>query len=171
MKMFIWVLTGAVSTWLCTAVASRWGTASHLAPDAAIIVLTFLAMHREPAQLVLVAGALGYLVGRQMLAPTGLSETTMVACAVTTYLAAGHLAGSGAMFFGVASGGAVVFYHLLLFLLLVTVRGAAGFTGWATVLLVPNGMVTAVVAWIFYPALMRLERILTPEKTDGLIWR
>ena len=38
-------------------------------------------------------------------------------------------------------------------------------------LLLPNGILTMVVAWVGYPGLMRLERTLTPEKTDGLTWR
>ena len=171
MKTIIWIFTGAVTTWFCTAIASRWGSSSHLIPDATVIILTFLAMHREPAQLAIVASSLGYLTGRQMLAPFGLNETALVACAITTYLVAGHLAGSGATFFGVACGGAVMFYHLLLYLLLLVVRGTAGFDGWPTALLVPNGIVTAAVAWLLYPGLLRLERTLTPEKTDGLTWR
>lgn len=171
MKTLVWVLTGAAATWFFTAVGSRWGAASHLCPDAAIIVVTFLAMRREPAQLATVACILGYLVGRQMLAPLGLTETAMVLCSVATYLAVGHLSGGGRLFLGIAAGGAVIFYHLVIFLLLLSVRGEAGFPGWTATLLLPNGALTMVVAWIGYPALMRLERTLTPEKTDGLTWR
>jgi hypothetical protein len=171
MKNFIWLFTGTLATWFFTAVGARWGASNHVAPDAAVIVLTFLAMRREPAPLAIIASAFGYIIGRQMLAPFGLNETALVACAVATYLAAGHLAGSGAMFFGIASGGAVMFYHLLLFLLLATVRGSAGFTGWTTAILLPNGIATTVVAWLSYPMLSQLERALTPEKADGLTWR
>ena len=172
MKTLVWMIRDRrCLTWLCTAVSSRFGTFSHLVPDAAVIVLTFLAMHREPAQLALVASALGYLIGRQMLAPFGLMETAMVACAVITYLTAGHLSGSGSMFLGIASGGAVMFFHLASYLLLVAVRGSAGFTGWVTALLLPNAVITALLALVLYPGLIRLERVLNPEKTGGLSWR
>ncbi|HET6344738.1 MAG TPA: hypothetical protein VFH51_07385, partial [Myxococcota bacterium] len=124
-----------------------------------------------PIPLAFTGMVLGYLVGRQALAPVGLHEIALVLCSVGVYLAAGHLSGSGALFFALTSGVAVVAYHLIIFGLLLWQRGHAGFSSWATALLLPSALATAFVALLCHGPMVWLERRLTQDKREGLAWR
>ena len=140
-------------------------------PDVAILVTVFIAMRREPMPLTLTALALGYCVGRQALAPVGLHETALVTVAIGVYLAAGNLVGSGGLFFGFTCAVAAMAYHAVVFALLFWQRGSAGFSSWATAILVPSGLATCMAAFICHPFMLWLERRLTQDKREGLTWR
>lgn len=155
---------------MLSALSSRLVLA-HIMPDMAVIVIVFLALRREPVPLVMAALALGYIVGRQALAPSGLHETALVVCAVGVYLVAGNIAGSGGLFFALAAGMAVMFYHVVLFLLIYWQRGSAGFASWAAAILLPSAFCTALAALICHPFMMWLEKRLTQDKREGLLWR
>jgi hypothetical protein len=142
----------------------------HVIPDAAVMTVVFLGLRREPLPLALTALLLGHLVGRQALAPFGLHETALTACAVSVYLASGNLRGGGPVYFAIVSGVACGGYHLLLFLLALA-SGHAGFSSWATAALVPSALATGLLALVSYPWMWRLERRLSPEKREGLAWR
>jgi hypothetical protein len=169
MNVVVYVAIGWLTMAFWTAVSARF-TLGHVVPDAAVVTLVFVALRREPIPFTLTAVALGYFAGRQALAPMGLHEAVLVACALTVYLTAGNLAGSGAGFFALASGGTVMLYHLLLYVLARTVGGHAGFTGWATAMLVPSGAATAVLALVSHPLLSAIERRLSPDKREELSW-
>ena len=139
-------------------------------PDMTVIVVCFLALRRDPVSLTVVATFLGYLAGRQALAPSGLHETALIFTALGVYFAAGSLAGGGGLFFAFASGVAVMCYHALLFVLIYWQRGMAGFASWATAMLVPDGLATCFVALLCYLPMCWLDRRLTQDKREGLAW-
>jgi len=169
MRHLAWVALGFLGVTFWTALAARIQI-GHVLPDAAVVTIVFLALRREPIPLALTALALGYLVGRQALAPVGLHEIALTVCAVAVYMVSGRLAARGAAFCAFATAVTAVGYHVLLFALLSTVRGDAGFSSWATALLVPASLATGLLALISYPFMMLIERKLTPEVREGLSW-
>lgn len=171
MRVAVWIALGWLGVIFWTAVAARLAP-GHVFPDAALVVIVFLALHREPVVVVVVALALGYLNGRQALAPGGLHEFASVLVAVIAYAISGQLAAGGAIFFAVVTGCATMLYHLLLFLLLIGFRGPAGFSSWATASLVVNGVLTGALAAASYPLMQRLEaRLSESRRQTGLQWR
>ncbi len=169
MSVAVYVAVGWLTMAFWTAVGARV-TLGHVLPDAAIVVLVFVAMRREPIMVTLTAVGLGYFAGRQALAPLGLHEAVLVACALTVYMTGGNLAGSGAAFFAMASGGTVMLYHVLLYVLASVFGGRAGFTGWPTALLVPSALATAALAFVSHPVLAAVERRLGQDRHEELSW-
>jgi hypothetical protein len=164
-----WIGIGWLFTILWTAIGTRWSV-GHVLPDAAVITLVFVAQRREPIAVALIAVGLGYLVGRQALAPVGLHETAAMITAFGVYFFAGNIAGHGGRFFAVTSGGAVMGYHLTLYIL-AAAGGQAGFaSGWAASL-VPSGIATGLVAFASYPVLLVVEGRLSTEAREELSWR
>ena len=170
MRNVAWVMVGWIGVVFWSAVCSRLHV-SHLMPDAAVVTVVFLGLRREPLLVTFTALALGYLAGRECVAPVGLHETALVACALGVYLASGALTGSGPWFFAAVSGGAAMGYHLVLFLLLLAFRGTAGFPGWWTAVLLPSGLATAFLALVSYAGLTALERRLATDRHEALSWR
>ncbi len=169
MSLAVYVAVGWLTMAFWTAVGARV-TLGHVVPDAAIVVLVFVAMRREPIMVTLTAVGLGYFAGRQALAPIGLHEAVLVACALAVYMTAGNLAGSGARFYALACGGTVMLYHLLLYVVERLIGGAAGFTGWTTALLVPSGIATALLALASHPVLSAIEGKLGADRHEELSW-
>jgi hypothetical protein len=165
-----WILLGWLGVSFWSAVGARI-CVGHIIPDAALVTIVFLALRREPIQVALSALVLGYLVGRQALSPLGLHETALMACGLSVYVASGHIAGSGALFFAAASAVATLVHHVLLLVLTMTIYGHVGFSSWATALLLPSALATGLLAWLSHPWMIRLEKRLTPEVREGLTWR
>lgn len=170
MRTAVWVAIGWFGVTLDTALALRLGPA-HVFPDAAVVVLVFLGLYREPIPVAIAAVAFGYLVGRQACAPVGLHESAMVITAIGVYVVAGNVAGSGALFFGTITMGATVGYHVTLFSLLYVFRGDAGFSSWATTILVFDAAATGTVALILHRPMQWLERKMAVSSREGLQWR
>lgn len=169
MRVAAWIVLGWLAMTLQTAMAVHLAP-GYVMPDPVVVVVVFLALRREPVSVALMALALGYLVGRQALAPTGLHEVAMVVTAVGVYIIAGHLAGNGTLFFAMICGVAVMSYHLLVYALLLVVRGHAGFATWATALLVPQALLTSVLALVSHRPMAALEARLSPRQHEGLTW-
>lgn len=157
--------------WVVSGAAARYTGMGHVFPDVVVVFVVFMALRRDAVSVAVAALALGYLVGRQELAPTGLFSFALLVTAIGTQIVAGHLAASGALFFAFVSGAVVVAYHALLFVLLYVFRGEAGFASWATALFVPTGLATMIAALVFHPMLCWLDRRLTPEQRQELSWR
>lgn len=170
MRSAIWIPLAWIATAVATAAAEHVLPA-HLLPDAAIVAITFLALRCEAIPVALVALALGYLNGRQAVAPVGLHETAFVASSIAVFAVSGRIVGSGALFFAAASGGAVAFYHLALFLLSWLFRSNAGFASLSAALLLPNAVATALLALAVHPLMIRLDQRLSPDRREGLQWR
>ena len=170
MRNLAWVVVGWAGVVFWSAVSSRLRV-GHLVPDAAVVTIVFLALRREPVIVTMTALALGYLVGREALAPVGLHETALVGCAVGVYITSGALTGSGPLFFAAMSGGVTIFYHLLLFLLLFVFRGTAGFSSLSSAVLLPNALLTTLLALLSYGGLSALERRLATDRREALSWR
>jgi len=169
MSVVVYVVLG----WLCVTFWTAVGTRlcfAHILPDAAVITVVFVATRREPIPVTITALALGYLAGRQALAPVGLHEAALVACALGVYMTAGNLAGSGTLFFALATGGTVMLYHLVLYIVARAVGGTAGFSGWATASLIPSALATAALALLMSPILAVVERRLSAEDREELSW-
>lgn len=170
MRTTIWITLGWIGVTFWTAIGARIAPGSVI-PDAAIVALVFLGLRREPIPVVISAVVLGYLIGRQAMAPVGLHETAMVGCAIGVYMVSGHLVGSGRLFFALVAGAAEIGFHILLYGLAYVVGGRAGFVSLATAVLVPSAIATSLLAWVVYPWMVRLERRLSPERHEGLAWR
>jgi cell shape-determining protein MreD len=170
MRHGVWIVLGWLGVTLWTAIGARLDVA-HLVPDAAVVTVVFVALFREPIPTFITALALGYLCGRAALAPTGLHELMLVACAILTYVGSGRIKGSGALFFATTSAVVTGSYHLGLFLLLAAVRGTSGFASFAATALVPAALMTGVLALVSYPWMVRLERRLSPAAREGLSWQ
>ncbi|MBI5507561.1 MAG: hypothetical protein HY903_02290 [Deltaproteobacteria bacterium] len=170
MKNALFLVVGFAGVTFWSAVAAKIRVA-HLVPDAAIVTVVFLALRRDPLLITLTALTLGYLVGRECVAPVGLHETALVGCAVSVYLASGALTGSGPLFFAVVCGGATIGYQLLLFVLLFAFRGTASFPGWPTMLLLPSAVATGLLALLSYGGLNALDRRLAADHHEALSWR
>jgi len=164
-----WVAFGSLGVTLVTAICSRVGFA-HLVPDVAVITVVFLAQRRSPAQVVVVALTLGYLCGRQALAPVGLHEVALILTALVVYFGVGSLAGSGARFFALTCGGAVAVHDLILYVLALIFGGHAHFASWPAASLVPSGAVTGVLALALLRPMTALEHRLTPVQHEALSW-
>lgn len=165
-----WMAVG----WLLMSVVTAFGSrlnVGHVMPDIAALVIVFLALRREPILVALVALALGYMSGRQAVAPVGIHESAAVLCAIGAYVASGSIAGGGKFFFVLASGGAAMAYHVCIFLLAYLVGGAAGFSSLATMTLIPTALATSVVAWLLHPLLAWIDKKLAPEQREALSWR
>jgi len=169
MSVLVYVVIGWLAMALWTAAGARFAP-GHVLPDAAVVIAVFVALRREPVPVTVAALLLGYWAGRQALAPIGLHEAVLVACALTVYMTGGSIAGSGARFFALAAGGTVALYHVLLYLLMSVFGGRAGFSGWSTALLVPSGVATAALAWVCHPLLTALERRLSEDRSERLSW-
>lgn len=169
MKTAVWIAMGVIGVtfWSSVAACCSWG---HVMPDAAVMTVAFLSMRRDPLPLVVSAVALGYIVGRQALAPVGLHETALAVCAIGVQLVAGHLAGSGALFFAAVAGASVAAYHGVLAILLSLGGSEIGFSSWATALSIPSGAVTLLLALVSYPVMIRVEQLVSPARTEGLSW-
>jgi hypothetical protein len=165
----VFVGIGWLGTALFTAIGSRLSI-GHVLPDAAVVILVFVALRREPLPVTMTALALGYFVGRQAMAPIGLHEAVLVGCGLTIYLTAGSLAGSGAGFFALASGGTVMLYHAALYVVTRAGAGVVGFSGWATAALVPSGAATAALALIAHSLLSAIDRRLNADRREELSW-
>lgn len=170
MRIIVWVVVAWLATAFFTTLAAELPVA-HIIPSAAVIVAVFVAMQREPIEVTAIAVLIGYGVGRQALAPVGLHEFALGTVALGVHLIAGHLAAGGRPFFFLISGVATVAYHVLVYALLVVVRGEAGFVNWATAMLVPAGLLTALVAALSHGILVGIERRLVPEQRESLAWR
>jgi cell shape-determining protein MreD len=164
-----WAGLGFLGVTFWTAVAARVPV-GHIVPDAAVVTVVFLALRRDPIPVVLTALVLGYLVGRQALAPVGLHETALTIVSVAAYMVSGRLAGGGAAFCAVATAVATLAYHVLLFLLIAAAGGEAQFSSWVAAALVPASLATGLLALLSYPLLSLVERKLAPEVREGLSW-
>jgi hypothetical protein len=169
MNVLVYTVLGWLGMAFWTAVGTRVNV-GHVLPDAAVVTVVFVALHREPIPVTITALLLGYLAGRQALAPIGLHETALVACALVVYMTAGNLAGGGTRFFVLACGGTVMLYHVILYVVARTLGGGAGFASWATASLVPAALTTAVLAWVMRPLLAAVERRLSAEDREELSW-
>lgn len=171
MKTAAWVVIGWLGVVLWTALGSRLAP-GYVMPDAAMVVIVFVALYRQPVGAMVVAAVLGYLCGRQALAPVGLHELACVVVAIGAYIMSGQLVAGGPIFYAVAVAGATMAYHALLFLLLYLFRGVAAFPSWATASLVLSGALTGVLALVSYPVLRWVESRLSEEqRREGLQWR
>ena len=170
MNSLAWIGIGWLASCVMTALHSHGGLA-YVMPDPAIVVVTFLAMRREALQVVIVALALGYLVGRQDLAPTGLYPLALGVVALGTQLVSGAIAARGAVFAALMTAAATAAYHALLFALLYGLRGNVGFASWATAALFPNALATAALGLVASPFLAAVDRKLAPDTRTALSWR
>ncbi len=167
MRHVIWIAVAWFTSVLFTALAHVFHIA-HLVPDAAVIIAVFLAFEREAPALVASCVAIGALIGRQALAPTGLHEWSLATVALSIHLVAGNIAGSGRLFFATSVAGATIAYQMTMFCLLWLVRGEAGFPNWTTAVLLPNAMLNALVGWLVHPVLLAVERRLSSEHRESL---
>lgn len=170
MSSLVWIAIAWIGTCLVTALEAHGGF-GYVMPDPIVIVVVYLALRREALQVVLIALALGYLVGRQDLAPTGLQALALGVIALGTQLVAGSLAASGAVFAALVTAAATAAYHALLFALLYGLRGSVGFASWSTAILVPSALLTAFVSILVAPFLNTIEKKLAPDTRASLSWR
>lgn len=154
---------------LISAAAARLAP-GYVFPDAAVVVIVFVGLRREPIVVVAIALAIGYLVGNLALSPPGLYETAAVAAGFLVYLVSGHLAGGGALFFAGLCAATTVFMQLLLMLLLYWGLGHAGFASFSTSLLLPQALATAVLGALAFAPLRWLDRRMAPEQRGVLPW-
>jgi rod shape-determining protein MreD len=170
MRVGVWILAGWFLMQVFTALA--WSMAwAHVWPDPVLIVVVYAALRREPSVLMFTAFVLGFLTGRQSLAPLGVHEFALCLTALSAHLVLGQVVGSGTAFFGVMSGFFVMLYHGLLYVLLAYMRGHVGFSSLATASLLPTALVTCVCAWCVHGVLRALDRAVTRERSEGLSWR
>jgi hypothetical protein len=170
MNSLAWIGIAWLASCVMTALRSHGGFA-YVMPDPAIVVITFLAMRREALQVVIVALVLGYLIGRQDLAPAGLYPLAMGVVALGTQLVSGAVAVSGVVFAALMTAAATAAYHALLFALLYGLRGNVGFASWATAALFPSALATAVLGLLALPFLAAVEKKLAPDTRTALSWR
>ena len=169
MKIFGWIVVGWLGIVLMTALGSRLAP-GHVIPEVAVIVAVYLALHRPPIVALLVAGALGYFVGRQAGAPVGLHETALCITTLFVYLMSGRLVAEGASFFALISSGGVMVFHSLLALLVWATHAYVGFASTAAALLIPAAFLTGIMAMILYPLLAALDVRLAPKTKEILGW-
>jgi rod shape-determining protein MreD len=170
MSAFAWIGLAWIGTCLVTALEAHGGF-GYVLPDPVIIVVVYLALRREALQVVLIALALGYLVGRQDLGPTGLHPLALGVIALGAQLLAGSLAASGPVFQALITAAATAAYHALLFALLYGLRGSVGFASWSTAILVPQALLTALLGIFATPLLNAVEKRLAPDSRASLSWR
>ncbi|MEZ4270128.1 MAG: hypothetical protein R3C68_01425 [Myxococcota bacterium] len=170
MRPIVWIVVGWFGNSLLAALGLRLAP-SYVEPSLAVVIVTFLALRREPLLLAVISVAIGYGVGRLDLAPTGLNECALLLTGLGVYVVSGQLAGTGAIFTAFVSGGALVGYHLLLLLFLQVFRGQAEFSSWATALLFPSAMATSILSLLTYRPMLWLDQVLSPSRREGLDWR
>lgn len=170
MRILIWIGGAWMAMTLFSALGTRLGFA-HVMPDTTVIVIVFLALRREPLAVVAAAFLLGYLTDRAALAPDGLHEVALVMVTLGVYAGAGALSNTGTLFFGMVCSGAVMAYQALVFALVLWQKGAAGFASWTTASLIPTAFVTFMLALILHRPMVWLDRRLTQDKREGLVWR
>ncbi len=152
-----------------TAASSRMAP-GYVAPEPAVIVVVFVALRREPIMVAVISLSVGYMLGRQAAAPLGLHETTMVASGVAAYIASGRLAAGGALFFAVLCGFMTMASQLLAALLLQWGMGHVGFSSQATMLLLPQALLTSVLALVLYRSLDWLDARFSNDTHEELPW-
>ncbi len=170
MSSLVWIAVAWVGMCLVTALEAHGGF-GYVMPDVVIIVIVYLALRREALQVVLIALALGYLVGRQDLGPPGLHPLALGVVALGTQLLAGSIAASGPVFAALVTAAATAAYHALLFALLYGLRGSVGFASFATAILVPAALLTAFAGILVSPLLGAIERRMQPDTRASLSWR
>ena len=170
MRSLAWIGVGWLGLLLCSALGARLQVA-HVLPDVPLLVVIFLSMRRGPLMVAATGLALGFLAGQQALAPVGLHETALTLCGVGMVVAAGNIAAGGSAFYGMAVAVAALGHQLLLASLVYWERGSVGFSSWATALLLPGALCTAGVGLLLHPLLLALERRLTSDTREGLLWR
>ena len=169
MRDVAWIALGWLGVIFWTALGARlvWG---HVLPDCAVIVMIFLAVRRHILVVVTASLVLGYLVGRQAGAPTGLHEFVLAGVALAAYMVVGHLVAGGALFFGLAAGVAVAVYHVGLALVETTLGVPVGFSSPWTAALLPSALLTALVAALAHGPMERIDRLWGQDKTEELGW-
>lgn len=170
MRYGAWILVGWLGMVILDALGARLNLA-HVMPDWPALVLAFLSLRRGPAGLCSTAFVLGYLLERTALAPVGLHEYSLVFAALIIYLVSGHLSGSGGVFLGLSAMVTTILHEVTAALLLWWQRGTVGFSSWATALLLPEALTTALLGVVCYGLMQTIERRLTPDKHEGLMWR
>ena len=144
----------------------------YVIPDFALITIAFVALKRNMQALVWVTFCLGYIAGQQALAPTGLHESAMTLTGLTVYFALGHLTADNRFFFAFLSGITVMVYHVFLFSISTVFAEHTFFSSWATAILFPTGLLTALVALLAYPFLEWFESRISSEKQEVFLsWR
>ena len=170
MRTAVWVVWAVLVQMLVTAIGARLSF-FHVLPDAMIVATVFLAWHRSPVQTATGALVLGYVFGRQALAPSGLYETALVAMGVLVYVVSDSLMMRGRVFFALTSGAAAMAYQLLVTGLSLVFADGVGFYGLPTVSLLPCGLLTAALAALCHKPMLALERRLMPERHQEMLWR
>ena len=166
-----WIILGWIGYLSCNAFYTRIGF-EYVIPDFAVIIVAFIAMRRNMLALVLVTFCLGYLAGRQALAPTGLHESAMTLAGLSLYFALGHLTVDNRFFFALLSGVTVMTYHVFLFSISSFFAEHTHFSSWATAILFPTGLTTAIFALLGYSFLCWFDcRIRTDAQEVFLSWR
>ncbi|MDP7040863.1 MAG: hypothetical protein QGI45_17035 [Myxococcota bacterium] len=166
-----WIILGWIGYLCCNAFHTRIGF-EYVIPDFAIIIVAFIALRRNMLALVWVTFCLGYIAGRQALAPTGLHESAMTLAGLSIYFALGHLTLDNRFFFAFLSGVAVITYHLFLFSISWSFAEYTHFSSWATAMLFPAGLATAGFALLGYPFLRWIDyRISSEAQEVFLSWR
>ena len=143
---------------------------AHVIPDAALVMVVFLGMRMAPVPLCLTALTLGYVVGRQALAPGGLHETALTVCAIGVYQMSGSFTGGGAKNIGGLTAIYSEVYQCHLYLLIYFVRGDALFSSWATASLLPGAVATGLLAASSYHLFCWIDVALSSKKREGLLW-
>lgn len=170
MQHWPWVLVG----WLGLLCASAVGAKVHmygLLPSIPLVVVVFVAMHREPIGMLWICLGLGYLLDRSCGAPVGLHEICFVVLGTLLSLFTGSLVGQGRLFYACMCVLASCGEHLLLALLLWWQRGDVAIPSTLHASLLPAGCWTGCWGWLLYPWWQRLERRLTPVHRGDLLWR
>lgn len=167
MRNAVWVALAWLAITLVTAIGTEWRM-GYVMPEVAVIVGIFLAFERDAVPLVVCCLALGYLIGRQSLAPIGLHEISLAVTALGFQLVMGNIAGGGRGFFASCVAAATVAYQGLVFLLLLIFRGNAAFPSWTATALVPAALLTGFLALLFHPLMIRLDRRLSPVQRESL---
>ena len=170
MRTAAFIALAAICATLCSALSARL-VAGHMCPDVCLIVVVFVSLRREPLAIATTALCLGYFTARQALAPTGLFESSLLLMGIGTYVSAGSLSGSGALFFALTCAVVAGVYQALVFVLLYWQLGHAGFSSPATATLVVPSLCTGLMALLLQPLLQAVDRRLTRDKRPGLAWR
>ena len=170
MRVVVWIGIATLATALVTGLAAGVGLESHV-PDLVIVVLAFLALRASPLEYGVFAWVAGYIVGRQAAAPVGVHEFSLMATAVAMHVVVGNITGRSRAFFAMACALALVAYHGMVYVLLLGVRGTAGFASFADALLVHNALLTGAAGALLERWLARVDTRLVDAKREELSWR
>lgn len=170
MRAFCWIAIGWMASSLFAALKSRLHVA-HVFPDPIVLLLVFLALHRNPASVMLHALVFGFFLKVQSSAPMGLQEALCVTSALGVYVLSGRIVGSGRAFFAFMVGAVVCVCHVGAYVLMLLVWGNAAFSSLATAALLPNAAIAALLGYVLYPWMVRLEHRLVPPQREGLSWQ